>query len=71
MFFEGFLASCYQPLCMGAEWSRFWMNWLREIYIGLVVLLVQQLLAMISEKPEVTKQVVGDSLQNNKTNVQE
>lgn len=56
---------------MGAEWSRFWTNWLREIYIGLVVLLVQQLLAMISEKPEVTKQVVGDSLQNNKTNVLE
>lgn len=58
---------------MVAEWSRFWTNWLREIYIGLVVLLVRQLLAMISdsEKQEVTKQVVGDSLQNNKTNVQE
>jgi hypothetical protein len=56
---------------MGAGWLRFWTNWLRGLCIGLVVLLVRQLLAMILEKPGVTKQAVGDSLQNNKMNVRE
>jgi hypothetical protein len=71
MFFEGFLASCYQTVCMETGMPRFWMNWLRAPYIGLVVLLVRQLPVTISEKPGVTKQVAGDSLQSNKMNVQE